>query len=68
MQADSIRAKLFTWVNSFMLICFLTFNTYKYAFPLFLIYSFDNDDMKLSKRHVGLLLLIFLLKCFSKSF
>ena len=31
-------------------------------------YSFDNDDMKSSKRHVILLSLIFLLKCFSKSF
>ena len=61
-QADSIRAKLFTWVNAFMLIYFLTFNIYKYAFPLFLIYSFDNDDMKSSKRHVVLLSLIFLLK------
>ena len=29
-----------------MLIYFLTFNTYKYAFPLFLIHLFDNDDMK----------------------
>ena len=28
----------------------------------FLIYSFDNDDMKSSKRHVTLLTLIFLLK------
>ena len=49
---------------------FLTFNIYKYmymyAFPLFLIYSFDNDDMKLSKRHVVLLLLIFLLTCYEK--
>ena len=31
-------------------------------FPLFLIYSFDNYDMKSSKRHVVLLSLIFLLK------
>ena len=39
-----------------MLIYFLTFNIYKYAFPLFLIYSFDNDDIKSSKRdHVVLL-------------
>ena len=30
--------------------------------------SFDNDDMKSSKRNVTLLSLIFLLKCFSKSF
>ena len=35
---------------------------YKYALPIFLIYSFDNDDMKSSKRHVTLLTLIFLLK------
>ena len=64
-QADSIRAKLFTWVNAFMLIYFLSSNIYKYA--LFLISSFDND-MKSSKRHVILLPLIFLLKCLSKSF
>ena len=51
-----------------MLIYFLTFNIYKYAFPLFLIYSFDNNDMKSSKRHVVLVSLIFLLKCVSKSF
>ena len=51
-----------------MLVYFLTFNTYKYAFPLFPFYSFDNDDMKSSKRHAFLLSLIFLLKCFSKSF
>ena len=36
-------------------------------FPLFLSYSFDNDD-KSSKRHVVLLSVIFLLKCLSKSF
>ena len=36
--------------------------------PLFLIYSFDNDDMRSSKRHVVLLSLIFVLKCLSKSF
>ena len=41
---------------------------YKYAFTLFLIYSFDNDDMKSSKRPVVLLSLIFLLKCFSTLF
>ena len=41
---------------------------YKYALPLFLIYSFDNDDMKSSKRHVTLLTLIFLLKGFTKPF
>ena len=46
----------------------LTFNTYKYASPLFPFYSFDNDDMKSSKRHAVLLSLIFLMKCFSKSF
>ena len=45
-----------------MLIHFLTFNIYKYALPLFLIYSFHNDDMKSSKRHVVLLSLFFLLK------
>ena len=63
-QVDSIRAKLFNWVNNFMLIYFVTFNIYKYGmrFPLFLSYSFDNDDMKSSKRHVVLLSLIFLLK------
>ena len=37
-------------------------------FRYFHFYSFDNDDMKSSKRHVILLSLIFLLKCFSKSF
>ena len=58
-QADSIRAKLFTWVNAFMLIYFLTSNIYKCTcFPLFLISSFDNDDKKSSKRHVVLLSLI----------
>ena len=62
-QADSIRAELFTWVNAFMLIYFLTSNIYiKTRFASFLIYSFDNDDMKSSKRHVVLLSLIFLLK------
>ena len=44
-----------------MPIYFLTFEIYKYAFVLFLIYSFDNDDMKSSKRHVILLSLIFAL-------
>ena len=48
---------------AFVLIYFLTFNTYKYVFPLFPLYSFDNDDMKSSKRHAVLLSLIFLLKC-----
>ena len=43
----------------FMLIYFLTFNIYKYALPLFLIYSFDNDDMKSLKWHVVLLSLFF---------
>ena len=47
---------------SLMLIYFFTFSICKYAFLLFLIYSFDNDDMNLSKRHVVLLSLIFLLK------
>ena len=45
-----------------MLIYFHTFKIFKYAFPLFLIYSFDNDDMKSSKRHVVLVSLIFVLK------
>ena len=49
-------------LNAFMLIYFLTFNTYKCAFPLFPFYSFDNDDMKSSKRHAVLLSLIFLIK------
>ena len=63
-QADSIRAKLFTWANVFMLsvmlIYFLSFKSYKYmyAFPLFLIYSFDNDDVKSLKRHVVLISII----------
>ena len=51
-----------------MLIYFATSNIYKYAFPLFLSYSFDNDDIKSSKRHVVLLSVIFLLKCLYKSF
>ena len=55
-------------LHAFMLIYFLTFKIYKYAFPLFLIYSFDNDDMNPSKHHVVLVWLIFLLKCVSKSF
>ena len=50
------------------MLFFSHFEIYKYAFPLFLIYSFDNDDMKSSKRHVVLVWLIFLLKCVSKSF
>ena len=37
----------------------------KYALPLFLIYSFDNDDMKSSKRNVTLPTLIFQLKYFA---
>ena len=41
---------------------FSHFQIYKHAFPLFLINSFDNDDMKSSKRHVALVSLIFLLK------
>ena len=32
-------------------------------FPLLIIYSFDNDDMKSSKRHILLVSLIFWLKC-----
>ena len=63
-QADSIRVKLFTWVNAFMLIYFLTFNICKYAFPLFLIYSFDNDDMKSSKPHVVFIIVNFLAEMF----
>ena len=35
---------------------------YKYALPSFLIYSFDNDEMKSLKCHATLLTLIFLLK------
>ena len=46
------------YLNAFMLIYFLTFNTYKCAFPLFPFYSFDNEDMKSSKRHAVLLSLI----------
>ena len=38
------------------------FSDHKLAFPLFLINSLDNDDMKSSKRHVVLVSLIFLLK------
>ena len=35
----------------------------KHSLPLFLIYSFDNDDVKSSKRHATLLTLTFLLNC-----
>ena len=51
--------------HAFMLIFFSHFQIYKLAFPLFLINSFDNDDMKSSKRHVVLVSLIFLLKHFA---
>ena len=37
-----------------------------YALMKILIYSFDNDDMKSSKRHVILLSLIFLPKSLRK--
>lgn len=37
-----------------------------YALMKILIYSFHNDDMKSSKRHVILLSLIFLLKSLRK--
>ena len=67
-HASGFHSRETLYLNAFVLIYFLTFNTYKYAFPLFPFYSFDNDDMKSSKRHVILLSLIFLLKCFSKSF
>ena len=64
-QTDSIRAKLFT--ECFRANLFSHFqSTYKYAFPLFPFYLFDNDDIKSSKRHAVLLSLIFLLKCISK--
>jgi len=33
-------------------------HNYLFALPLFLIYSRDNDDMKLSKRHVTLFMFI----------
>ena len=33
-KTHSIRSKLFTWVNAFMLIYFLTPNIYKYAFSV----------------------------------
>ena len=71
LQADSISAKLFTRVNAFMLIYFLTFNIYKHAFPLFLIYSFDNDDMKSSKRRfiiVNFLAEMFLINGIAETF
>ena len=67
-HASGFHSRETLYLNAFMLIYFLTFNTYKYAFPLFPFYSFDNDDMKSWKRHAVLLSLIFLLKCFSKSF
>ena len=61
-HASGFYSRETLYLNAFMLIYFLTFNTYKYAFPLFPFYSFDNDDMKSSKRHAVLLSLIFLLK------
>ena len=67
-HASGFHSRETLYLNAFMLIYFLTYNTYKYAFPLFSFYSFDNDDMKSSKRHAVLLSLIFLLKCFFKSF
>ena len=67
-HASGFHSRETLYLNAFMLIYFLTFNIYKYAFPLFPFYSFDNDDMKSSKRHAVLLSLIFLLKCFSESF
>ena len=44
----------------------LSFKIHIYAFPLLIIHSFDNDDMKSSKRHVLLVSLIILLKDFFK--
>ena len=41
--------------HAFMLIYFLAFNIYKYAWPLFVIYSFTNDDVKSLKRHIVLI-------------
>ena len=61
-HASGFYSRETLYLNAFMLIYFLTFNTYKYAFPLFPFYSFDNDDMKSSKRPAVLLSLIFLLK------
>ena len=61
-HANGSHSRETLYLNAFMLIYFLTFNTYKYVFPLFPFYSFDNDDMKSSKRHAVLLSLIFLLK------
>ena len=54
------------YLSALMLIYFLTFNTYKYAFPLFPFYPFDNDYMKSSKRHAVLLSLAFLFCFFSR--
>ena len=61
-HASGFNSRETLYLNAFMLIYFLTFNTHKYAFPLFPFYSFDNDDMKSSKRHAVLLSLIFLMK------
>ena len=61
-HASGFHSRETLYLNAFMLIYFLTFTTYKYAFRLFPFYSFDNDDMKSSIRHVILLSLIFLVK------
>ena len=63
-HASGFHSRETLYLDAFMLIYFLTFNTYKYAFPLFPFYSFDSDDMKSSKHHAVLLSLIFLLKCY----
>ena len=66
-HASGFHSRETLYLNAFMLIYFLTFNI-NMPFRYFHFYSFDNDDMKLSKRNAVLLSLIFLLKCFSKSF
>ena len=66
-QASGFHSCETLYLNAFMLIYFFTFNSYKYTFPLFPFYLFDNGDMKSSRRHAVLLSLIFSMKCFSKS-
>ena len=56
---DSVRAILFCLIVSFL--------PHMFEFNLQVLFLFDIDDMKSSKRRVTFVSLIFLLKCLSKS-
>ena len=61
-RADSTDSRETFHLGAFMspLLFFSSHtNFYKYTFLLLLIVSFDNDDMKSSKRHGALLSYIF---------